>query len=84
LASNFPLTFNGVGVPNTVSFPLTFEALDFAYTLEFWDDNVGIDSYMTGTNFKVRNYMPTDGSIYPSTVKFTGTGVSFTLNISWQ
>lgn len=84
VAANFPLTYTGEGVPNTTAFPLSFTALDFDYTLEFWDYNTVTDTKMIATAFKVRSAMPTDGSPYPDKVKFTGSSASFTINISWQ
>lgn len=84
LASSFPLTYVGQGVPNTTAFPITFSALDFDYTLEIWDYNTITDNRMAIANFKIRTYMPTDGSPYPDKIKFTNTNTSLTINIAWQ
>jgi PKD repeat protein len=79
VTADFPLTYNV-----TAGFPQTLTALDYTYTLEFWDHNTVTDSKMASVNFAVRNYMPTDGSLYPPSIKFAETSFSYTLNISWQ
>lgn len=79
IASYLPYTFSS-------GFPFTFTALDFQNTIEFFDyDPIGANEWMGGYYFTVRNSMPTNGSVYPSTINFQSTTsqLKFTLNVEW-
>lgn len=79
LSSYLPYTFSS-------GFPFTFISLDFQNTISFYDyDPIGSDENMGGYYFTVRNYMPTNGTPYPSTISISNTSseLKFTLNIEW-
>ncbi len=79
IKSYLPYTFSS-------GFPLTFTALDFKNTIEFYDyDPIG-NEWMGGYYFTVRNSMPMDGTKYPATVDFQSSTseLKFTLNVEWM
>jgi hypothetical protein len=80
IAANFPLTYTGQGLPKEIT------SLDATLKITFADYNGTLLSpvNMAFADFKIRSSMPIDGSLYPEKIKFTGSSLSFTLNITWQ
>ena len=80
IKSQLPLTY-------TDNFPWTFSNLDYKYIVWLRDYEVDDSSFenMAGYYFKVRDFMPTDGSEYPKTFVFKSStsDLSFTMEVEW-
>lgn len=76
---NLPLTFSA-------GFPFTIRELDFQYVIDLWNsDNLISKGRIGGHSFKVRDFMPTNGDPYPTTINFISAGsqLKFTLNVEF-
>lgn len=76
--SNLPLKY-------TNGFPLTFSELDFEYIIRLMDDETPFADELGAYYFKIRNWMPTDGSDYPTTLFFDSntSELEFYLDVEW-
>jgi len=79
IPGNLPLTFKG-GLPFTVS------SLDLKLSVYFLDHNtINSDVLIGGYTFKVRDIMPTNGSLYPPVLTFENAAseLKFKFNVEW-
>lgn len=80
LPSQLPLIFS-----NTAIFPISIESFDFKFIIELRDDDgIGSD-WIGGYYFTVKDYMPTNGDLYPVLINYTSltSQLAFTLNVEW-
>jgi PKD repeat protein len=79
IKSNLPLKF-------TTSFPWTFSQLNYEYILWLKDyETFGTDEILGGYYFVVKDFMPTDGSDYPTTIRLASSTseIVFTMDVKW-
>jgi len=79
-SSNLPITY-------TTGLPYVITSLNYKFRLELWDyDNALSSDFIGGYYFTVRDYMPTNGDLYPTTIELgsQAQAIRFTLTLSWQ
>lgn len=79
VSSILPLLF-------TSGLPIENSSLDYQYTVDFWDkDSPDADDPIGWCPFKIRDYMPIDGSLYPHTINLNNTAntIKCSLNVEW-
>ncbi len=78
-------TISSLPVSFTNGLPLTFNNLDYKFTITLYDyDDLNANDWMGGYFFTPSNSIPTNGS-YPETISFSSetSEVAFTINVEW-
>lgn len=82
------LTLNMIpgSMGSTYGFPHTLSLLDYKYSLVFYDeDTIDADDFIGGYYLTIKDYMPTDGSSYPSIISYgtSSSTIQIQLEVEW-
>jgi hypothetical protein len=58
--------------------------VDKSYQIALYDNDILGSEFMGGYYFKFRDFMPLDGTAYPTQINLGSSGVTFKLSIEWK
>ncbi len=66
------------------AYTIILGSVDKSYQIALYDNDILGSEFMGGYYFKFRDFMPLDGTAYPTQINLGSSGVTFKLSIEWK